>query len=312
MKKYLVKFELKSYFSTPLMSDTLFGHICWGVLYNDGEKALLNFLEENRQKPKLLLSDGFPQNYLPMPLLKPDKGEDVNEQKDRKKYAENKKYRKKVRYIKKDFIFEGKKISFKKVCEDFEKGNTDELKIRAHPEFIKVMRTRNVIDRYTQTATDGGLFSVDEIYLQGEKIVDLYAVTEYEKDVLKKYINFGIQRGYGADKSTGAGIFEIKSIEETAFPEKGDYLLALSSFIPSENEILEDLRAEIMTKFGKIGDNHDFFQVPFKKPMIMFRAGASFMARENDIYAGRMLEGIHKIPGIVHSAYAPLIRFTQG
>lgn len=301
MKKYLVKIELKSFLATPLLGDTLFGHICWGIFYREGEKSLNQFLQENKESPKILLSDGFPENYLPLPFLKSSSPEG---QKNEKEIEISKKMRKKICYIPKKFIFDGEKLTFRKVLDYFKENNS--------PEMPFYQRTRNIIDRFTQTTTEGGLFTVREYYANGDnKIFDLYVVTEYEEKRLKELLLMAFERGYGADKATGAGIFELKSVEEIEFPEGGDYLLALSSFILSGSDKLSDLRANTITKFGKIGYSEDLSSVPFKKPMIMFKAGATFKKEENRVYIGKMMEKIHKNPDIVHWAYAPLIPFNQ-
>lgn len=59
-------------FQTPLHSDTIFGHICWALRYLKGENELLKFLKTfDENNASLILSSGFPKDFLPMPVLRP-------------------------------------------------------------------------------------------------------------------------------------------------------------------------------------------------------------------------------------------------
>ena len=72
MVRYRLIIKPTSSFQTPLHSDTLFGHICWALRYLKGEDELLKFLKTfNNDNSPILLSDGFPKDYLPMPVLRP-------------------------------------------------------------------------------------------------------------------------------------------------------------------------------------------------------------------------------------------------
>lgn len=66
-----ITIELDSAFITPLQADTLFGHICWALLYMEGESELKKFLEIYTTSPPFLTSDAFPEGYLPRPILPP-------------------------------------------------------------------------------------------------------------------------------------------------------------------------------------------------------------------------------------------------
>lgn len=75
MPEYQVRLRLRSSYVTPFHADTLFGHICWAIVYQEGEDALRELLAVYASQPPLLISDGFPwltgRSYLPMPLLSP-------------------------------------------------------------------------------------------------------------------------------------------------------------------------------------------------------------------------------------------------
>ena len=72
MRNYKINIRLKSSIITPFHSDTLWGHICWALRYTQGEKELLDFLEcYDSGEPPLVISNAFPKNYLPFPVLGP-------------------------------------------------------------------------------------------------------------------------------------------------------------------------------------------------------------------------------------------------
>ena len=85
--------------------------------------------------------------------------------------------------------------------------------------------------------------------------------------------------------------------------------MALGAFVP-DGEKPADLRADIFTKFGKLGGSYVHETNPFKKPLIMYATGATMQPNGRD-YCGSLVNGIHKMPHIVHHAYAPLVFFDE-
>ena len=71
-KTYRVILEVKSSVVTPFQADTLFGTLCWGIRFLEKENNLKEFLDNSSKKhPPLIISDGFPEGYLPNPILPP-------------------------------------------------------------------------------------------------------------------------------------------------------------------------------------------------------------------------------------------------
>src|SRR5262249_26790768 len=55
---------------SPWQADTLFGHLCWLIRYDEGAAARDGFRAHYRRRaPPVLFSDGFPNGWLPCPLL---------------------------------------------------------------------------------------------------------------------------------------------------------------------------------------------------------------------------------------------------
>ncbi len=62
MASYKITWKPLSGFSTPLDSDTIFGHFCWALnyLYEDEQKKLEEMLAELEKRPALIFSSAFP------------------------------------------------------------------------------------------------------------------------------------------------------------------------------------------------------------------------------------------------------------
>ena len=102
---YAVKYQLKSWVASAWQADTIFGHLCWGMRYLQGAQKLQEFLEKYYHgEPPLLISNGFPSDYLPSPLLPVVPGDPSLSLEDQKKVYAETKARKKARYLSlKDF-----------------------------------------------------------------------------------------------------------------------------------------------------------------------------------------------------------------
>ena len=69
---YRLQMAPGSRFGTPLMADSLFGALCWEVVNRQGEPDLLKMLDRFRKgDPPFVLSNAFPGDLLPRPLVLP-------------------------------------------------------------------------------------------------------------------------------------------------------------------------------------------------------------------------------------------------
>ena len=70
MQSFCVTLSPLSAFATPLKGDTLFGQLCWAIRNRLGEDVLNECLEGYASgRPFSVVSDVFPQGYLPLPKL---------------------------------------------------------------------------------------------------------------------------------------------------------------------------------------------------------------------------------------------------
>jgi CRISPR-associated protein Csm4 len=72
MALFRVTLRLRAPLGTPLTSGTLFGQLCWVRRESQGESALEAWLHRDNEADLWALSDGFPKDFLPRPLVRPE------------------------------------------------------------------------------------------------------------------------------------------------------------------------------------------------------------------------------------------------
>ena len=356
MNLYRLTMEIKSPIITPFQADTIFGHFSWALKYLEGEEKLEEFLEKLEINSSLMLiSNGFPQGFLPRPILKPLSEKDTEiltdnyfgkDTKNRIRCLVALKELKKQSHLSWDIfrelkgnltyfelykkVFEGTYCPFwfrKKPCdldnviEECPKLNPDSIQRCKDISLDKASELvmHNTINRNAGRVKGmGGLFSEIETYYSPHSKIEIYLRSEsFTKTDLQKIFQFIAKNGYGKDKSTGKGILEFHELvkfEEHDFGEPADSngFMSLSSFVPERNDPINGYY-EIITKFGKLDgdfaksgfDGKDLH--PFKKPLIMFKAGSTFYDSKDGChkyYYGRLLQNIHKSEKIKHYGYA--------
>lgn len=286
MKTYRISLKIHGGLLTPFHADTLFGHLCWIVAYRKGDEGLQEFLEPFEQgTPPFLISDGFPGHLLPKPLSAEFVMKGLKERKELKKT---------------EFV----------TYEDFELlrgGKECGLDLFPSPYSIS-MRPHNRISRLTNsTSQEGGIYSLRETFTP-EMIIYLKAVSEEWKNRALELFEGLSRAGYGKKKSIGYGHFSVKEAPEFEFKriEKPDGFVSLSHFCPGEGDPTEGLY-KTFVKYGKLGEEFTFCGNPFKRPLLMVKAGAVFKTDGNPKeYYGRVIRaGIAPAkPEVVQYAYA--------
>ena len=277
MKLYKVTINPITPFATPLKGDTLFGSICWAIVYLFGEKKLEEMLKDYEKEPFLIVSDGFLKDH----LLKPTFPRNfLGEIEDGKK----KEYKKRIWVEVKDVL----------------RGDFSKAKKESEVEFKKdLFEVKNSINYKTFTTGEGfGPFIVDSIiYL---KKVDVYMLINSYEDEIKKAFKLLSKLGYGKDANLGKGRFEIVSWEEIEIKES-EYFMALSDFVRSEIDGI--IYYDVVTKYPKTrGDLPN----PFKNPLLMAKVGAGIKLNKKDrlLYIGRGIKGFSNSDKIVHQGYS--------
>ena len=249
---------------TPWQSDTLFGQLCWIVAHHEGSGAVAAFLEPFLDAdPPFMLSDGFPGDLLPVPLM-PDPalaaspgGLDA--------YTAMKQ-RKKAEYMTGE--------QFRQACRTgrIEDVFPDKL-------FISAETLHASLNRQTNSTDPGGaLYSTVERCLPEGTGITVYArVRAGFRERLAELMQRLSDIGYGRDKSTGIGAFAFHGGEETdmfAPPVDADGFVSLSSYVPDEHDPVNG-HWRIRVKRGFLGELAGD-GTPFKRPLVQFEPVAVF------------------------------------
>ncbi len=327
-----IKINIKptSNFKSKLQSDTIFGMFAWGYRYLYGEEKLEEILKDFLKNPFIVFSDGFPENTLPRPILIPSEDFDLERliveilNVEKSKAYKIEKILKKVdrvylkelkRFIEKNKVSEEDVI--KTILNKPENSNPDKiknliknLKGRKGYKIHKVLK--NSVNRI-ENRTTGMLYLSTEYAFSCDK-VEIYA--KYNEDVIKKdeieevfkYIG---ETGFGADKSTGKGRFELLGIDEEfdikdrLLPEKNrdkNGFVSLSCGLLLDGDI--KLHAgKTFTKFGKAGGDWAITGNHFKNPVILFAPGSTFYIEEQREYYGNGTDKVFKGRLGYHSGY---------
>ena len=288
MKLFCIKFKLKSALETPFHADTLFGHLCWAIRYIYGESVLKDFLEAyNNGKPPLILSDGFPEHYLPVPIIP---------------YKQRDKSIGKVQYIHRDKLAQ--------IAHDLsEESLKEKLKEQgksyasAQPQVIP----HATVDRLAGTTVKPqGFFTHEAEFYPADTRFDVFCMIHEQSlpdslsiDKIKECIQYIAITGFGANKSTGRGVIDVEFQGKTmCIPsvEGNNAFITLSAFCPKPADPTDgyyDLRA----KYGRLGGDYAVDKkIPFKYTITMLTPGSVFLQNDPPLtYVGQLLSGVHPI-----------------
>jgi len=318
---YSLKLTPKSGWATPLQADTIFGHLCWQIKQSEGEEVLEKFLAAMEKSPIFTLSNGFPFDYIPRPILADDFIKECVGDKTKmgEEFDAIKDFSKKTRLIKINEL-SGYQNSFGA------DGNAKIARMKKLNEAVKDMPAikngrgfHAAINRFSSTTDDEehAPFAVPCQYLDAKdgdgslwiliKVFDESLLKEYQiKDRLKQVF----EGGYGKKKSVGLGCFDADDWKEVKFceNENGTNIVLLSNFVPADGDPYQGMY-DIFVKYGKLGEERSIAggQNFYKKPIVMIKECASFNeARE---YVGRMIKDICADTKVVHYGYGFALKF---
>ncbi|MDR3054232.1 MAG: hypothetical protein LBU53_02365 [Zoogloeaceae bacterium] len=313
-------------FGTPLVGDTLFGQLCWGFARRFGRDWLTDRLRGYTEgRPFLVLSDAFPQGFLPLPTVP---GKFWTPQGDTDRKALKKKRWLPVEAMKSPFSewqslarndAEAAEVVLKQNCVDT-KVVKEILKRDGIP--LQILRTQphNTINRATSTTGEGMFapYAQTQIWFHPDMRLELYAVLDETRVTAEEFVatltDMG-QSGYGRDASIGLGKFEIKQDETfSTLPHSKDAnaWLTLAPLAPqglgldAKNSFYQPL-----TRFGRHGDAAVHSGNPFKRPLLLAKTGSVFMPTnhfEKRDFLGQGLGNISSAcPEAVAQGYAPVV-----
>lgn len=292
MKTYLIKLKPRGHFITPVQADTVFGHLCWLIKWLEGDEALKALLNDFDVNPPFILSDGFPGDFLPAPFHLPTL--------DRSARAEDafrqKKALKAIKWLTLDEM------------NTIRQGNAIQSPIDQRNGFKEFSTLHCSINRISgTTGAEGSLFELEEYAPEdGCEYTSIYAlISRGWEEKLKTLFRTLSLTGYGRKRSVGKGAFDILSFE----PFNGfsaiagsNAFISLSNFVPSMGDPLDGVY-RVFVKYGKLGGEFAFSEKPFKKPIMMLKAGSVFKCDKPGPFYGRMVKGLCDTYDIVHYGY---------
>ncbi|MBI5653131.1 MAG: hypothetical protein HZC40_22210 [Chloroflexi bacterium] len=304
---YRVRLQPHGATLSPWQADTLFGHLCWQVYFEKGKPGLADFLAPFRAgTPPFVLSDGFPGDWLPRPILpaSPTASDEENKQTKRMPWVTRAEFGAALRG---------------------EYPGVSDAELPVHEPQVVL---KNQINRLTGTTAGdddeaGNLYALDEIafYHGTEKRQDVpvsvyfWAQDTAQADEVTRLLGALARGGYGKKKSVGYGQFTVGERETISFeyPDAADAVVTLASFVPRQTDPTDGYY-RTRVKYGKLGEGgivDGKAYSPFKFPLVMLTAGATFRVQPAPNFVGRVVAGIHPqdLNGdeFVQSAFAPVV-----
>ena len=267
MKIYKLTLRPLTSFRTPLQSDTIFGHLLWALRYTEGEDALLAFLDRYRDgELPLLVSAGFPEGTLPMPVLRPEQKKDEEAKEGEKPSLADqvvehmmRKAREEERYLPLEQWGEiAGRLSADALDETRRKASQRLRQLRETEREHPV--TRTAVDRVTGSAREGRLFVAEEVFYGPDRTFDIWHKLDDGALLprLNRWWRWMEANGFGRRKSEGRGAFRIT---EPLYPASGELpqaarpngFVTLSAWVPRRGDP-NDVTYRTRVKRGKLAE----------------------------------------------------------
>ena len=288
-------------FGTPLVGDTLFGHLCWNIAEAYGAARLRDLLDGyTAGAPFLIASDAFPAGHLPLPPLPSAYWEKTPGEEDRKAL-------KKRQWLPLDAL--------EKPVRDWQQHAKSNNDIAADL-LTSHTQAHNSINRATHTTGNDQFapFTSEQNWYAPNSQWQLYLLHDaarISRDELERVLKNLGHSGYGRDASTGLGKYHVDALEESElFQREGNAAMTLAPCCP-QGQDFDSKRSyyQTLTRFGRHGNVQATAGNPFKKPVLMAQTSAVFSGeRHGRAWIGQGISGISTtLPATVHQGYAPAI-----
>ncbi len=295
-----------SAFGTPLAGDTLFGQLCWTLRHQLGNARLNDLLQCYTQgAPFLVVSDALPAGHVPLPNVPSDLWE--------KTANADRKVLKKKRWLPMAALSE----PFAR-WQAHAKGDSE---VAPHTERAQ---PHNTINRQTGTTGEGPFapYAMPQIWFSPAMRFDLHLVLDESRLSVKELsaaLDYVGATGFGRDASLGLGKFEcVSKALATTWPTTAgaNSYLTLSPCAPQGLGFCPVRSTyQVTTRFGRHGDAAVQSRQPFKRPVLLAKAGGVFWPEVVDNtrhFIGQGLGGAGNpvslaMPETVQQGYAPVI-----
>lgn len=311
MNSYKLTWSLKSPYSTPLQSDTVFGHLAWAMVYLYGKQRLEQALAILKERPAFVCSSLFPQGLLPIPkipftmLLKERWCKQHGNTPDSWiAWSELLKKLKKLDYLPAQMLTSPDSLFDWWSIIEYILSNED----ASHKQFQKATIFHNTINRLTATTDEstGGPFAEVVSWSAKHSLFESWINLENEIlsfEELEELVAYISDSGFGKNKSTGRGRMKI-SVQPAKWEldaEKANAWMLLSNAVPAASDSTDCLYASL-AKFPRLGGSFAITDTPYKKPVFVFTPGTVFMGKRPQ---GVLLQNIHPLrKEVVQNLYA--------
>jgi CRISPR-associated protein Csm4 len=305
MNTYRVRLRLRSALGTPLVADTLFGHLCWGLAYHEGSAAVAGFLQAMAgSEPPLVISDPLPAGHWPMPVLPPLRRQDYARLGERLGLTDRVALHDYVRaLLRRSWISHG---VFDRVAPELDSRALAAAlaaeRSEAVPVLVEGVSAHNTINRYSGRVRDeGGLYFTRQHHVPHETSYDVWARSSWDAKRVRQVFAWGLEGGYGRDAGTGLGQLDVEGVEVAALPiglaDRANAVLTLGNCVPAEVDPARGLW-NIDVRQGRLGGAWSAAQdeetsTAFKYPLVGLARGAVLLSDRFRPTLGRVVRGIH-------------------
>jgi len=251
--------------------------------YLHGEDELKGFLRlYDDRRPPLLLSNGFPGELLPNPLVPLPRIERSLPLEEQRGNFRHHKQAKGSRYI--TLVEFNRAINGELVIPSPETESRETVRITL----------KNQLNRLTSgTDDEHPLYNFEEHYWP--EITVYLKVSPDFVDRTKTLLQYIADTGYGKRKSVGYGQIESMLFEPfDGFnqPQKANGFVTLSNFVPAANDAIKGCWSMIV-KYGRMGEEWALEDNAFKKPLLMLEAGSAFLDSHPRDYYGCLVKNLN-------------------
>ena len=295
---------------TPLAGDTLFGQLCWTLHHQLGNDRLNALLQGYTQgQPFAVVSDALPSGHVPLPSLPSAIWAKATDGTVDRKALKKKRWLPLSAMQRPLPLWQTQAVADADTC----LGKTTE---RAQP--------HNTINRQTGT-TGTGMFApytVNQLWLKSDSLLDVWLVFDAQRisaaELQTAFIHIG-HSGYGRDASIGLGKFDLvgePAAMTPAVPDAANAYLTLGPCAPQGLGFCP-VRShwQVTTRFGRHGDVAVQSGNPFKRPVLLAKAGSVFWPKHIDTARALIGQGLGgaaapvslSMPETVQQGYCPVL-----
>jgi CRISPR-associated protein Csm4 len=313
MQTYRYTLRPLSAFGTPLAGDTLFGQLCWTLHHRLGNARLKELLHDyTNGRPFVVVSDAMPAGHVPLPQL-PVSAWPWTAATD----ALDRKTLKKKKWL--------PLAGLAKPLDQWQSSAQSDAQVAPQSDTpIERAQPHNTINRRTGTTGQGQFapFAMRQTWFHPATQFDLYIAVDESRlsltDLFAALDAMGAT-GFGRDASTGLGKF-VRVGDDSAVsfssPSGANSYLTLGPCAPQGLGYCPVRSTyQVATRFGRHGDAAVQSGQPFKRPVLLAKAGAVFWPEAVDPtrhFIGQGLGGVGNpvslaMPETVQQGYAPVI-----